>query len=133
MAFMSQENKKELAPAIKAALKKYGVKASIAVHNHSTLVVNIKSSKIDFIGNFNAVKDNSGKPEHLADTYIDVNPYWYEQHFTGEAVEFLKELFTAMNNGNYNDSDIMTDYFNVGWYTDVNIGQWDKPFIFEEA
>ena len=52
MAYMSQERKQNLAPAIKAVLKKYGVKATIAVRNHSTLVVNIKSGSIDFIENF---------------------------------------------------------------------------------
>ena len=52
MAYMSQERKANLAPAIKAVLKKYKVKATIAVRNHSTLVVNIKSGSIDFIENF---------------------------------------------------------------------------------
>lgn len=48
MAYVSQEDKKELTPAIKAVLKKYNVKATIAVRNHSTLVVNIKEGYIDF-------------------------------------------------------------------------------------
>ena len=41
MAYVSQEMKKELAPAIKAVLKKYRMKGSIAVNNHSTLEVNL--------------------------------------------------------------------------------------------
>ena len=53
MAYVSQEDKKNLAPAIKAVLKKYNVKASIAVRHHSTLVVNIKSSPIDIISAVN--------------------------------------------------------------------------------
>ena len=52
MAYMSQERKQSLAPAIKAVLKKYGVKGTLAVNNHSTLVLNIKSGSIDFIENF---------------------------------------------------------------------------------
>jgi len=123
MAFMNQERKKELAPAIKAVLKKYNVKASIAVRNYSTLVVNIKSGKIDLIDNY-----NKNDTRYKADKYIDVNPYWYRDHFTGESLKFLIELFNAMNDGNHDNSDTQTDYFDIGWYTDVNIGQWNKPY-----
>jgi hypothetical protein len=24
----------------------------------------------------------------------------------------------------------MTDYFDVGWYIDIKIGKWDKPYNF---
>jgi hypothetical protein len=40
---------------------------------------------------------------------------------------------TAMNDGNHDRSDIQTDYFDVGWYVDVNIGRWNKPYILEAA
>jgi hypothetical protein len=49
MAYFNQERKQERAPVIKAILKKYGVKGSLAVRNHMTFVLNIKSGKIDFI------------------------------------------------------------------------------------
>jgi hypothetical protein len=25
----------------------------------------------------------------------------------------------------------MTDYFDVGWYIDINVGKWNKPYQFE--
>ena len=125
---MSQERKAEIAPVVKAICKKYGVKASLAVRHHMTLVLNIKSGKIDFIGNYN---ERTTNPSAHATTCIDVNPYWYQDHFTGEAKEFLREIFTAMNNGNHNRSDIQTDYFDVGWYVDVNVGRWNKPYVLE--
>ena len=49
MAYFNQERKSERAPVIKAILKKYGVKGSLSVRNHSTFVLNLKSGKIDFI------------------------------------------------------------------------------------
>ena len=55
MAYVSQELKSKLSPAIKAVCKKYGIKASVAVRNHMTLCLNIKSGAIDFIGNSNRV------------------------------------------------------------------------------
>lgn len=135
MAYMNQERKAELAPKIKAVFKKYGVKGSIAVNNFSTLVVNIKSGPIDFIGNYNTTGIDRWRepwPFQPATDYIDVNPYWHHEHFSGPAKEFLGELITAMNVGNYDNSDIMTDYFDVGWYIDVNIGKWNKPYVFTE-
>ena len=59
MANMNQKLKAELAPGIKAVLKKYGMKGSIAVRNHMVLVVNIKSGKLDVMDNwYNAVTKN---------------------------------------------------------------------------
>ena len=127
MAYMSQERKAQLAPAIKAICKKYGVKASLAVHNHMSLVLNIKSSKIDFIGDYNqACGDRLHSP---AKDHIQVNTYHYKNHFGGESYHFLSEVIPAMMQGNHDNSDIMTDYFDVGWYIDVNIGRWDTPYV----
>lgn len=131
MAFMSQEKKAEIAPLLKAICKKYNVQASVAVRNHSTLVLNIKSGKLDFIGNSNKVIANrpgdfrGGSP---AKTHMSVNPYWYHEHFDGKCKDFLTEVITAMNKGNHDRSDIQSDYFDVGWYTDVNVGAWNKPY-----
>ena len=126
MAYMNQEKKAKLAPAIKAVLKKYNMKGSIAVRNYSTLVVNIKSGKLDVLGN---AKKNG---LNANDTYIDVNTYWIDSHYTGKVKNFLLELKAAMMSGNHDNSDIMTDYFDVGWYIDINVGNWNKPYILEK-
>lgn len=127
MAYMNQDKKAKLAPGIKAVLKKYGVKGTLAVRNYSTLVLNIKEGPIDFIGNFNSF--NADKLDRQAVDSLDVNPYWYHEHFSGKALAFLKEVIPAMNAGNHDRSDAQTDYFDVGWYIDVNIGQWKKPYL----
>jgi hypothetical protein len=124
MAYMSQEKKAKIAPVIKAICKKYGVKASLAVNNHSTLVLNVKSGSIDFIKDY-------GDEESAAKFGIQVNPYHYKSHFTGKSVKFLSEVIPAMNAGNHDNSDAMIDYFDVGWYVDVNIGKWNKPYILD--
>lgn len=130
MAYVSQELKAKLAPQLRAICKKYKVKASVAVRHHSTLVLNISQGAIDFIGNINKVSESRahGREWRVAEKSIDVNPYWYQEHFDGVALDFLKEVFAVMNQGNFDKSDIQTDYFHVGWYNDVNIGRWDKPY-----
>lgn len=113
MAYMSQEKKKALMPIIKQVAAAYDVKLSVAVRHHMTLVVTLKSSSVlDFSG------DNG------------INHHWLESNFSGMKLDFLKALFNAINEGNHNNSDIMTDYFDVGWYTEIKIGSYKKPFVF---
>ena len=50
MAYISQQDKKDLAPAIKAVLKKYGMKGTISINHYSSLVVTIHSGILDFSG-----------------------------------------------------------------------------------
>ena len=129
MAYMSQEKKSELAPRIKAILRKYGVKGSLGVYHHSTLCLNIASGPIDFIGNVNAVAGGKHDEQWIAaKDHIDVNPYWYREHFDGAALDFLSEVIPVMNEGNHDRSDMMTDYFDVGWYVSVKVGRWNKPY-----
>lgn len=138
MAYMSQEMKKELAPAIKAVLKKYGVKGSISVDNYSSLVVTIKEGVLDFIGDAN--KHNKEHAERRGERFYEVkdnyqvNPYYASERAVDKKIgKFFKELVEAMNGkgtkiANHDNSDIMTDYFDVGWYVNINVGKWDKPY-----
>lgn len=134
MAYVSQEMKRELAPAIKTILKKYGIKGSLGVRHHSTLVLNIKSGKIDFIKNYNDVveKRNAGdlRQGHKANGYIQVNEYHTDSQYTGKAQKFFAEVINAMKGPKFFDnSDPMTDYFHVSHYIDINVGAWNKPYI----
>jgi hypothetical protein len=132
MAYMNQERKAKLAPAIKAALKKYRVRGTISTDAHG-LTVTIKAGSIDFIKNYNetvAQRPGGFRLGAPAEKYMQVNTYWYHEHFSGRAKDFLDELVKAMNVGNHDNSDIM-DYFDVGWYVHVNVGRWNKPYLVE--
>jgi hypothetical protein len=126
MAYVSQAMKKELAPAIKAILKKYKMKASIAVRHHSTLVVNIKSGSLDIMNSL------VGNDEYQRD-YVQVNEYWIDRNFDDEkVVAFLSELKDAMLGPNYFcEDDAMTDYFHRSHYIDINVGNYNRPYQFE--
>ena len=111
MAYYNQEQKRQVAPKIKALLKKYNMKGSLSVRHHSTVVLNLKEGVIDFGGDS-----------------IQVNVYWIDKNYTGVAREFLNEAYAILMQGNHNNSDIMTDYFDIGWYVDINVGRWDQPY-----
>lgn len=136
MAYYTQSRKQEVAPKVKALLKQYGLKGSLSVDNHSTVVLTITSGDLDFIKNFNEASLGQvstfkhGKP---AEKNISVNPYHFTSHFTGDCLKFLGQVMNVLNEGNHNNSDIQSDYFDIGWYVDINIGKWNKPYQFNVA
>lgn len=119
MAYYSQERKAGIAPQVKAVLKKYGMKGSLSVDNHSTVVLTLKSGPLNFFP--------SGS------NYGSIDVYHYDHHYRNNPKElaFLSEVISLLNEGNHDNSDIQSDYFDVGWYVDINIGKWDKPYILE--
>ena len=132
MAYMNQEKKAKIAAAIKPILKKYGLKGSLSVRSHMTAVLTIKAGKIDFIGNYLKVNSNKINEEWAKCRAIDVNPYWYQDHFDGIAKAALAEIIPAMYSADWYDrSDAMVDYFDTAYYIDVNIGKWNKPYQLE--
>jgi hypothetical protein len=134
MAYMNQERKATITNSLKPILAKYGVKGSLSVRNHSSIVLTLKSGKIDFIANSNRVCGNDFyqvqrgfRPNTSG--YDQVNPYWFQDHYDGLAKEFLTEAFKALKSaGWYDRSDAMTDYFDTAYYVDINIGKWNKPY-----
>lgn len=139
MAYMNQEKKAKIAALLKPIFAKYGVKGSLSVNNHSTIVLTLKSGPIDFVENY--IKTDAEKPyaKHFSEDQVayirknqsvDVNPYWFQDHFTGKAKSFLTEAFRALKGADwYDESDAMVDYFNTAYYVSVNIGKWNKPYV----
>jgi hypothetical protein len=119
MAYVSQDDKAKLAPQIKKVLSKYGMKGSISIRHHMSLVVTIQSGSIEF------------NHSH-GDGYTQVNVYHIDSHYEGKAKAFLTELLAAMKGPDYfNNDDAMTDYFHRSHYTDINIGKWNKPYFMQ--
>lgn len=139
MAHMNQDKKAKIASLLKPVLAKYGVKGTLSVQHHSSICLNLKSGPLDFIENY--IKTDADKPHanHMSadqvayirkNQSIDVNPYWYHEHFSGECKAFLKEALAALYGADYYDnSDIQTDYFDTAYYVHVNIGKWNKHYV----
>jgi hypothetical protein len=129
---MGQDKKKEMAAALKIALKGTGIKYTLAVRHYSTIVMNIKAAPVDFLQNYNETVGE--KTAHIyppfqpAVKYLQLNDFHYETQFTGKALEILKKIVPILHNGNGNRADAYADYSDWRWHVDVNIGKWDKPF-----
>lgn len=113
MAHMNKERKAERAPIIKKILKKYGMKGSLSVLNYSTLHLKVK----DVRGLFESRMDDFKRKWGLS-----INPYNFEDSYTGDAKHMLTELVAAMYGDDYFDkSDIMTDYFHTSHYISIDV------------
>jgi hypothetical protein len=136
MAYMDQEKKKRLAALCKTALKKWpGMKWTLSVRHHSTIVMTIQEGDIDFGAEavLSHYEETSGYKNRLADGYLQVNEKSIERDWKGDALGFLGAAEKALNDGNFDKSDIQSDYFHVGWYVDIQIGRWNKPYRFTGA
>ena len=138
MAWFSKENMQRKRPLINAVLKKYGMKGTLSGTNTSSVTLTLSEGPLNFMENSAHTLENQtcGRPANAitpdqirALKEMGVNPYWYHEHFTGDCLQFLKDVFAVLQDGNHDNSDIMTDYFDVGWYVHVKIGKWDKPYV----
>ena len=135
MAYMNQERKAKIAANLKPILKKYGVKGTLSVRGHSTICLTLKSGKIDFIANSNRVcgashyQTSRGFRPNTSG-YSDVNVYWFQDHYDGDAKAFLTEAMAALKSANWYDrTNAQIDYFDTAYYVDINIGRWNKPYV----
>lgn len=124
MAYIDQDTKKTLKVAVDKVLKRYNAKGSLSIKNHSTLTLTLKSGPAlanDVMDATEYFKKNIYKGQ-------DVNTYWIGRTFGGESYHFLSEIVKAMNDKNYDNSDVQSDYFDVGYYISVKIGSYDTEY-----
>ena len=125
MAYMNQAKKAKIAANLKKVVPA-GWKYSLAVRDHMTIDMTISQAPFDLIGAFKESKDFDPKKE----THIGVNNYHFRSHIEDECVaDVFEAIFDALNTDNWNRSDIVSDYFDVGHYVRLQIGRWDKPFV----
>lgn len=133
MAYMNQEKKALIAAELKKVVPK-GWKYSLAVRNHNTICFTLWSAPHDILGHVQRVREKfSHEPktyQRLPElTYTRINEKYLENQFEGLLLRVFTQIADALNLNNHDNSDIQTDYFDVGHYVDLSIGRWDKPFV----
>ena len=129
MAYMNQERKAKIAAALKPILAKYKMKGTLRTRQHA-ITLTLRSGPVDFIQDLQTFLDAPmDKNELRKDYHLDINPYHYNTYYEGESAQFIGEVNTAMQAADYYDnSDIMTDYFDTAYYYDITVGTWEKPY-----
>lgn len=128
MAYIDQQRKGILEVEIAKVMPK-NWKYSLKIRHHSTLVLTIRKADVDLIKeNFISQSRDGGKLD-----YISLNEHNLQGHYTGKLLKTFEDIKGAMCVGNHDRSDIQSDYFDVGWYIDINIGEYKSPFVLVAA
>lgn len=127
MAYISAQDVKAIREELKAEFPKF--KFGVRKGSGSLSVdVTIKQAAFAFEDQF----------EKQGQGYAQVNQYWIKDHFSNaEEREFILKVNEIMHNAPgraggkvfFDESDAMTDYFHTAFYTHLQIGSWDQPYI----
>jgi len=136
MAYINAQEVKAIRNELKAQFPgfKFGVRKG---SGSLSVDVSIKSGTVDFIGNYNQTVDERHVDSRLAEGYLQVNQYWFQDHFTGEARDMIEQVLriikiapSTVPGGRrwFDESDAMTDYFHTAYYIHLEVGNWDQPY-----
>jgi hypothetical protein len=121
MAYINQQKKSEIVAAAKAALPKDWT-VSFSISHHSTLVATITKAPASVLDDYKAPEAGYSRPY--------VNHHHLANCWSGEAFKVLDALRGVMMIGNHDRSDSQSDYFDVGWYVEIQFGKRNKPCVF---
>ena len=107
MAHISKEQVSQIRTQLKKEFK--GFKFSVKRVAYSKLSVSIMAAPVSFV----------------EEKYRQLNPFYLDQY---QNSDILKRINTICNANNYDNSDSMVDYFDCGFYFELNIGSYDKDF-----
>ena len=121
MSYISTEDVKKIRVALKNEFGKklkFGVRKSAGGHS---VGVTIKSGTVDFS---DIMRKNNFYDQVQVNQYHLQN-YGVHKSLFEKIVEIIK---TAPSKKWYNNSDAMIDYFDVAFYFDLNVGDWNNPY-----
>ncbi len=125
MAYITSEQVKEMRDMIKKAFPaSKGWKWSVTKEHHSAVVAALMQYPAGY--DFHVDKDG----------YQQVNHYWFdkpnvdgEMHYGKKETKVLQKVNEILHTGHWDESDIMTDYFDCSHYVILHIGKWDRPAV----
>jgi hypothetical protein len=134
MAYITAEQANTKRLALKAAFPTW--RFGVTVRNHSTLTVTIQLAPIDLVANI--LESGGGRSQMLLERiaevgYTELNPHNLDWSLNGEALDALLKIRDIGMAGNHDNSDSASDYFDVGWYFYIKIGQHGAPFVCKAA
>ena len=121
MSYISTEDVKKIRVALKNEFGKklkFGVRKSSGGHS---VGVTIKSGTVDF----SDIMRNNNFYDQVQVNQYHLQNYGVHKSLFEKIVEIIK---TAPSKEWYNNSDPMIDYFDVAFYFDLNVGDWNNPY-----
>ena len=135
MAYISTDDVKHIRNELKKELPQY--KFSVVRDHHSSVSIALMKgpafNDYEYFDRYN----NTITTANLSDgEHHQINQFHLEDFYGKENADILSKIDTisrtapAKNGGKvwYNDSDIMTDYFDIAYYVHISVGKWNKPY-----
>ena len=140
MAYISTDDVKHIRNELKKELPQY--KFSVVRDHHSSVSIALMKgpafNDYEYFDRYNntTTTANLGDGEHH-----QINQFHLEDFYGKENAEILGKIDSiahtapAKNGGKvwYNDSDIMTDYFDIAYYIHISVGKWNKDYEIKEC
>lgn len=122
---MNKENATLIRNALKVAFP--NIKFAVRKDTHS-IHVTIASSDIDF-------SDLDKEGVWGVKGYAQINQFHLHQYGRHETLlaKIVDIIKTAPADQWYDRSDSMSDYFDTAFYIHLNVGAWDKPYVYVES
>lgn len=128
----------EITKTIRAELKRQfpDCKFSVRVENGIAITVSLMTapaSPFEMLVTVNG-HEHSGEYAQLNHYHIKQDAFrkhWISNgyYLTEQAVGMLNVVIEISNCENWDNSDLMTDYFDVNYYFHLEIGKWNRPFV----
>ena len=135
MAYISTDDVKHIRNTLKKELPQF--KFSVVRDHHSSVTIALMKgpafNDYEYFDRYN----NTITTSNLSDgEHHQINQFHLEDFYGKENADILSKIDTisrtapAKNGGKvwYNDSDIMTDYFDIAYYVHISVGKWNKPY-----
>lgn len=113
MAYISTEEVRTIRNDLKATFPKFKFSVRYQPNSKSAITVTIKSGPVKF-----------AEPRH--GDYVQLNHYHPGNY---DNADIFQQIIDVVNKKNYDNSDSMTDYFDVGFYVQFEQGSWKKPYV----
>ncbi len=122
MAYIAQETKKNILNKIKTIIKEHDskIKVTASIRNYSKLIINLKSKELE--EQHNKYNDQR-KSDSLDWKMRDMQVLFFPNSLNVSTIEFYNKIEKAIQEvgGYYNNTDVMTDYFDCAFYYDCEI------------
>jgi hypothetical protein len=120
---MNKEKKAAITANLKRVLPK-SWKYSLTTTSIS-ITLTIKEAPLDLIALSLPCPLYAGRVQSWSN---QINPHCLDDRYEGEALSLMRAALNALNTGNWNKIDSMTDCFDVGHYVHFYLGTNDTPF-----
>jgi|TARA_B100000959_G_scaffold190559_1_gene199236 hypothetical protein len=130
MAYIKTEEVSAIRNELKKRFGHTGLKFGVKKQHHSSVHVTIKAGPIDFSDIY---KDHYGSGDHYAQVNVyHLSNYGQHQPFFEEVLKIIKTAPALAEGGRewFDKSDAMTDYFHTAFYINLNVGEYDKPYVY---